>query len=165
MKISMIAAMSTGRVIGKDNDLPWKLPADLKYFMNTTSGHHIIMGRKNYDSIGRPLPRRTNIIMSRQEKLKVPGCIVVHSLKEALALAEFNGEKEAFIIGGEQIYRLGLPLADRIYLTHVNIDIEGDTYFPEFDLADWKETSRKHYEADEKNAFDHDYVVYDRATR
>jgi dihydrofolate reductase len=165
MIISLIAAMASNRVIGKNNDLPWKLPDDMKYFMQTTRGHHCIMGRKNYDSLPlkfKPLPQRTNIVVTRQKNLDAPGCIVVDSIDQALKIAADHQEAETFIIGGAEIYHLGLPHAHRIYLTEIAAAVEGDTYFPEFDHTLWKETSREHHAADERHAYAFDFVVYER---
>lgn len=134
-RISLIVAMSQNRVIGRDNQLPWKLSADLKRFKALTMGHALIMGRKTYDSIGRPLPGRTNIVVTRNPSLAIPGVTVVHGLREAMAQA--SGD-EVFVIGGEQIFKETLPRADSIYLTVIEADYEGDTFFPP--LADnvWK---------------------------
>jgi dihydrofolate reductase len=165
MTISLIAALSRNRVIGRNNDLPWHLPDDMKYFMQTTKGHNVIMGRKNYDSIPekfRPLPNRTNIVVTRQAGLKLPNCVVVHSLEEAVAIAREAGERELFIIGGAAIYQLGMPLANRLYLTEIDATIDGDTYFPDFQKSLWKEVSRQHHPADERHAFPFDFVIYER---
>ena len=163
MIISLIAALAQNRVIGKNNALPWHLPDDMKYFMQTTSGHHVIMGRKNYDSIPekfRPLPNRTNIVVTRQPQFKAPGCTLVHSIEEALEIAGQHGEDEAFIIGGAEIYHNGFEMADRLYLTEIHASIDGDTYFPEFNKANWKEISRKHHPTDERHRYPFDFVVY-----
>ncbi|MBL7852217.1 MAG: dihydrofolate reductase [Cyclobacteriaceae bacterium] len=165
MTISLIAALSRNHVIGRNNDLPWHLPDDMKYFMQTTKGHHVIMGRKNYDSIPekfRPLPNRTNIVVTRQAGLKLPHCTVVHSLEEGVAIARQAGEPELFIIGGAAIYQLGMPLANRLYLTEIDATLAGDTYFPPFEKREWKEVSRKHHPADERHAFPFDFVIYER---
>ena len=165
MIISLIAALSKNRVIGKNNDLPWHLPDDMKYFMQTTKGHHVILGRKNYDSLPekfRPLPNRTNIVVTHQKDFKAIGCIVVHSIQDALELAKKNNEPEDFIIGGAEIYKLGLPTASRLYLTEIASKIDGDTFFPEFKYQDWNETSRVHHPADERHAHSFDFVVYER---
>jgi dihydrofolate reductase len=164
MIISQIAALARNHVIGKNNDLPWKLPDDMKFFMETTKGHHVVMGRKNYDSLkGRfkPLPDRTNIVVTRQHQFEAPGCHVVHAVPDALAIARRNNEREAFVIGGAEIYRLTLPFAHRLYLTEIDAEIEGDTYFPDFDKNQWKEISRKHHPADERHRFAFDFVVYE----
>lgn len=165
MRVSMIAAVARNLTIGKDNDLPWKLPDDMKFFMNTTKGHYVIMGRRNYDSLHekfRPLPNRTNIVVTRQRDFKAPGCVVTHNVNDALALARNGNETEAFVIGGAEIYKLALPDADRLYLTEIEAAVEGDTFFPSFSKHDWKETSRTHHAADEKHKFAFDFVIYDR---
>jgi dihydrofolate reductase len=166
--ISSLAAVSQNFVIGKDNDLPWHLPDDMKFFMQTSKGHHCIMGRKNYDSIPdkfRPLPNRTNIVVTRQKNFKAPGCIVVNSLDKALDIARQNGETEAFIIGGAEIYKLGMEVTQRMYLTEIDATIDGDTYFPEVKKEEWKETKRIHHAADEKHAYAFDFVVYERTNK
>lgn len=165
MIVSLIAALAQNRTIGKNNDLPWHLPDDMKFFMETTSGHHVIMGRKNYDSIPqkfRPLPKRTNIVVTRQNNFQAPGCIVVNSIVDGLALAKSNNEPEVFIIGGAEIYKQSMPEANRLYLTEIKAAIEGDTFFPEFDKKNWKETMRKPHAADERHAHAFDFVIYER---
>ncbi len=165
MIISLIAALSKNRVIGKNNDLPWHLPDDMKYFMQTTKGHPVIMGRKNYDSIPekfRPLPYRTNIVVTRQKSFSAPGCAVVNSIEAGLEIAESTHEKEVFIIGGSEIYDQGFPLATRLYLTEIHATLEGDTYFPEFNKNQWKEVSRTHHLSDERHKFPFDFVVFER---
>ncbi|MBK5279043.1 MAG: dihydrofolate reductase [Bacteroidia bacterium] len=165
MVISLIAALSKNRVIGKDNDLPWHLPDDMKYFMQTTKGRHVIMGRKNYDSIPekfRPLPNRTNIIVTHQKDFKAANCIVVHSIEEGIELAKKNNEQETFIIGGAEIYKLGLPISQRLYLTEIDAVIEGDTFFPEFKKQNLEEKSRAHHSSDTRHAHAFDFVVYER---
>ena len=164
MIISLIAALSKNRVIGKNNDLPWHLPDDMKYFMQTTKGHHVIMGRKNYDSIPekfRPLPNRTNIVVTHQKNFKADNCTIVHSVEEGIELAKKNKEQEAFIIGGAEIYKLGFPISQRLYLTEIDAVIEGDTFFPEFKRQNWEETSRVHHQADARHAYSFDFVVYE----
>src|SRR6185369_7714358 len=144
MTISMIAALARNGVIGKANDLPWHLPDDMKFFMQTTKGHHVIMGRKNYESLPekfRPLPNRINIVVTRQKDFHAPGCKVVHSLEEAIELVKSSSETEVFNIGGAEIFTQGLSMADRLYLTEIDTILEGDTYFPEIDKSIWKETS------------------------
>lgn len=166
MIISLIAALTENRVIGKNNDLPWHLPDDMKYFMQTTKGHHVIMGRKNYDSIPekfRPLPNRTNIVVTRQNDFRAPGCIVVNSIERGLEIAKNNQEREVFIIGGADIYRQGFGKTDKLYLTEIKTTLEGDTYFPEFDKTDWRESSRVHHPTDERHAHAFDFVVYTRS--
>jgi dihydrofolate reductase len=167
MIISHIAAMAENRVIGKNNDLPWKLPDDMKFFMNTTKGHHVIMGRKNYDSLHekfKPLPNRTNIVVTRQLKFEAPGCTVVNSIDDAVAIARKNNESEAFVIGGAEIYQLSLPMTNRIYLTEIHSVIEGDTFYPEFNKREWKEVSRTPHAADDRHKYAFDFVIYERVS-
>ncbi|WP_425391030.1 dihydrofolate reductase [Ekhidna sp.] len=163
MIISMIAAMGSNRVIGKDNDIPWHLPDDFKFFKNTTKGHHVIMGRKNWESLPhsfQPLPERPNIIITRQDDYSPEGARVVKSIDEALEIAEKNNESEAFIIGGGEIYRMGLDYADCIYLTEINGVFDGQVTFPEFDKSVWQEVSREHHPVDERHKYSFDFVVY-----
>ncbi len=165
MTISLIAALSQNLIIGKNNDLPWHLPDDMKYFMQTTRGHHVIMGRKNYDSIPkkfRPLPDRINMVVTRQKNFSASGCLVFHDIDSAIDFAKESGETELFIIGGAEIYTICLPLAQRLYLTEINASIEGDTYFPSFSKEEWKEISRIKHSADEKHKYSFNYVIYER---
>ncbi len=162
MMISQIVAVAENNVIGKDNDLIWRLPADLKYFKKTTSGHHILMGRKNYESIGKPLPNRTSVIITRNKDYKAEGCIVVNSITEALEVAKANGETEAFIIGGGEIYKSSMDKTDKIYYTEVHESFDGDTFYPELDKGKWKEISRETHSKDEKNPYDYSFVVYEK---
>ena len=162
MTISAIVATAKNNVIGKDNNIPWYLPADLKYFKRTTLGHHIIMGRKSFISIGRPLPKRTNIIITRDPFFMASGCIVVHSLKEAIDIAKENGEEEIFIIGGGQIYEQAMPLVNRIYLTEVNAEVDGEIYFPKINKQEWHEIKREANEPDEKNEYAYSFVILER---
>ncbi|WP_435104215.1 dihydrofolate reductase [Arhodomonas sp. AD133] len=148
--ITLIAAMTENRVIGRDGRLPWRLPADMRHFVATTRGKPVIMGRRNYADIGRPLPKRHNIVLTRNMDFQAPGCTVVHDLEAALAAA--GDAPEVMVIGGEQIYRLFLPRAHRIELTVIATRLDGDTFFPE--LGDeWRETARDHHPADEQNAW------------
>jgi len=166
MTISLIAALAENRVIGKNNDLPWRLPDDMKFFMETTKGHYVIMGRKNYDSLldkYKPLPNRTNIVVTRQKDLQAPGCVVVNSVEKGLEIARQNNEQEVFVIGGAEIYKIALPDADRLYLTEIQAQVEGDTYFPEFSKQEWKEVSRKSHPADARHPFSFDFVIYEKA--
>ena len=165
MKISAIAAMANNRVIGHQNDIPWNMPRDMKFFMRTTTGHHIIMGRKNYESIGKPLPKRTNVVITRNPYYISTGCVIVHSLEDALNVAFENGEEEAFIIGGGVIYELAMDYVDKIYLTEIDVDVEGDVFFPEFDLSEWDEVSSEFFPADERNSADMVFKVYERKKR
>lgn len=165
MIISAIAALSRNRVIGKNNDLPWRLPDDMKFFMETTKGHHVIMGRKNYDSLHpkfKPLPHRTNIVITRQQNFSAPGCIILHAVEPGIEIARKNSETECFIIGGAEIYKLAMPYTTRLYLTEIDADIDGDTFFPEIDLAQWKEVDRKYHPSDQKHAYAFNIVTYDR---
>ncbi len=165
MKVSLVAAVAANGVIGKDNDLPWRLPDDMKFFMGKTKGHHVILGRKNYESLPakfKPLPERTNIVVTRQKDYEADGCIVVHRFEDALAYAKKNGEHEVMVVGGSDIYKLSLPFADYLYLTEVQAAVDGDVYFPKFDRAVWQEISRKHHPADERHKFAFDFVVYER---
>ncbi len=161
----MISAMSENRVIGKDNDLPWHLPDDFKFFKETTKGHIVVLGRKNYESLPhkfRPLPDRTNAILTRNKGYNADGAIIFHTLADIFEYAKKNNEDELFIIGGGEIYKMGLEFCNRIYLTEIDAIIEGDTFFPEFDKSIWKETSRKHHPADERHKFDFDFVIYEK---
>ena len=165
MKISLVAAVAENYVIGINNRLPWHLPDDMKFFMATTKGHHVILGRKNYESLPekfKPLPNRSNVVVTRQKDFKAHGCLVVHSIEDAFKIAEENKESEAMVIGGSDIYTLALPYAHCLYLTEINAKIDGDVYFPEFDKSEWTEVSRVHHTQDERHAFSFDFVVYDR---
>jgi dihydrofolate reductase len=167
VRVSLIVAMASNRCIGMNNELPWRLPEDLKYFKQVTSGKAIIMGRATYDSLGRPLPNRTNIVMTRDANWEGPiGTRVVHSLEAALALAEAvavsNYQDEVVVIGGAQIYAQLLPQVDRLYITEVHTVVAGDAFFPELNAADWQEISRRSC-ADESSGIGYDFVVYDRA--
>lgn len=161
-RLSIIAAMAQNRVIGIDNTLPWRLPADLAHFKALTMGHHMIMGRKTYESLGKPLPGRTSVVVTRDAAFRAPGCVLVHSLGEALAACE--GDAEAFFIGGADLYRQALEVAWRMYLTEVKIVVEGDAWFPEFDRDVWREAARTRCQADERNPHDYDFVIFDRKT-
>ncbi len=158
--LSMIAAAAENNAIGKDNKLLWHLPDDLKFFKNTTKGHHVIAGRKTFESQGRPLPNRTNIIITKNTNYRAEGCIVVHSLEEALKIAE--KDPEPFIIGGETIYKMAMPLAEKIYLTRVHTEKEADTFFPEINMEEWEEKSRIYHEKDEKHQYPFSIIVYER---
>lgn len=159
-KLSLIVAIARNGVIGRDNDLPWRLPADLQLFKRTTSGHAIILGRKNYESIGRPLPDRTNIVITRDKNYKAEGCLVANSIEEAIMLA--GDDEEIFIIGGAQIYAQALDRVERMYITEVDTDVEGDVLFPEYDKSQWRECSRETHPADEQNDYAFDFVVLER---
>jgi dihydrofolate reductase len=156
MKISLIAAVALNGVIGRNNDLPWRIRDDTRFFMHKTLGHHVITGRKNYEAMGRALPRRPNIVISRRAGF-VAECPVVTSLDAALALARDAGETEAFVIGGAQIYAEALPLADVFYRTRVLADVPGDVFFPPFDEREWDIRFESEHAADERN--EHPFVI------
>lgn len=158
--VSVIAAMAKNRVIGADNAIPWHLPNELRLFKTVTMGHHIIMGRRTFESINRLLPGRTTVIVTRQPGYQVSGAMVAHCLKEAIALC--GGDREIFVIGGGELYKSALPLADRIYLTTVDAEPAGDTFMPEFDLREWRETSSRSYPADDRHRHAYHFAVYDR---
>lgn len=159
--ISIIVAIAKNGIIGKGNELPWNLPADLEYFKNTTKGHPVIMGARTHFSIGMILPGRKNIVLSDDPNLKLmDGAIMAESFEKAFELA--SESNEAFIIGGANVYRQGLNYADRLYITEVNGEPEGDIYFPEFDKNQWKETQRIKRGRDEKNKYALDFVIYEK---
>ena len=162
MTVSLIVAVSSNGIIGRDGGLPWHLPADLKHFKSTTMGHHLIIGRRTWEEVGKPLPGRTMVVVTRSRHFAPEGPEVVRSVEQALELA--RADDEPFIGGGSQIYRIALArdLVDRIYLTRVHAEIEGDKVFPDFDLEEWELVSEAHHEADEKNEFDHSFLVYER---
>jgi len=162
MKISIIAAMSRNRVIGINNTLPWHLPADLKHFKSITMGKAIVMGRKTFESIGRPLPGRTNIIITRNTGFQAEGCTVLHSIEDAL---DFSAKQdEIMIIGGASFYEQILPRADRIYLTLIDENFEGDALFPKYNQSDWQETEHIKHMPDEKNKYQYSFIVLNRKT-
>ncbi|GAB4380330.1 MAG: type 3 dihydrofolate reductase [Salibacteraceae bacterium] len=165
MIISLIAAISKNHVIGRDGDLPWHLPRDLRFFSDTTRGHHVLMGRKNFDTIPdkyRPLPNRTNLVVTRSNDFHPPGVHVFHSIDDAINHARNRGERELFIIGGGEIYRQCIDLADRLYITHVDAEIEGDTYFPEFDESDWQKELLLSQPVDDVHKFPFKTYLYSR---
>jgi len=161
MRISLIVAMSEDQVIGNQGQLPWHLSADLKRFKKLTMGHHIIMGRKTFESIGRLLPGRTSIVITRQSHYDAHGALIASDLDRALQLADDG--TEVFIIGGAEIYRQAIDRVDRLYLTRVHAKIDGDTYFTGLEPHDWKQIEQTHHKADNKNDFDHTFEVLDRA--
>ena len=166
MKVSLIVAVAENGVIGKDNDLVWHLPKDIRFFKETTMGHYVIMGRKNFESIPhkyRPLPNRINIVITRQSEYNAEGCIIVDSVEAALKIAKNNGDIEPFIIGGGQIYKIALEenLVDKIYLTKVHHSFDGDTFFPELS-SDWKETNKTENKADEKHKYNYDFITLEK---
>ncbi|MEM8907322.1 MAG: dihydrofolate reductase [Bacteroidota bacterium] len=162
MIVSAIVATAKNNVIGNNNDIPWYLPADLKYFKKTTLNHHVIMGRKCFDSIGRPLPKRSNVIVTRNPFFMASNCLIANSVEEALSIAEANGEEEAFIIGGGQIYELSLPYLDRLYLTEVDLEVEGDIFFPQLDFERWVLSVEESHLADEKNEHNYTFKIFNR---
>lgn len=159
--IALIAAMAHHRVLGKDNKMPWHLPADLAYFKKVTFGKPIVMGRKTFDSLGRPLPGRRNIVITRQKNLSIPGVECLNSLEQALDL--LKNEAEIMIIGGATIFEQALPIADELYLTYIDLDCEGDTFFPEFNEQDFIIASQEAHKRDEKNKFDYQFLHLTRA--
>jgi dihydrofolate reductase len=166
MKLSLIVAVSENQVIGKDNDLVWHLPADMKYFKEKTTGHCIITGRKNYESIPakfRPLPNRTNIVITRQKDYQAPGAIITDSLEKAVALSQELEKEETFIIGGGEIFKQSIKLVEKIYLTRVHAPFEGDVFFPELNYNEWKESFRQDCIADDKNPHPYSFIVLERA--
>ena len=160
MTVSIIVAIGENNAIGKDNQLLWHLPADLRHFKNKTSGHTIIMGRKTFDSVGKPLPNRRNIVVTRQD-IKIEGCEVVKSIDDALDLC--RDEEEVFIGGGAEIYKLAMPKTDRIYLTIVHQEFDADTFFPKIDFSEWLETSHEDHEADQKNKIPYSFLTLEKA--
>ena len=164
MTISIICAATDNLVIGKDGDMPWHMPNDLKFFKRTTLGHHIIMGRKTFDAFGngKPLPKRTNVVVTRNKNLKIEGVRVVHSLEEGIAIARNDGDEECFIIGGEQIYRLGMPYANRVYLTRIHTQLVGDTFFPELDTEVWEQIYIDKHPADERHKYAYSFTTWHR---
>lgn len=163
MTISCIVAIAKNNVIGKDNNIPWYLPADLQYFKKQTSHHHILMGRNCYESIGKPLPNRTNIIITRDPFFISSNCIVCNTIEDGLGIAFDNGENELFIIGGGTIYDQTADIWDRIYLTEVDTEVEGDVFFPEIDYNQWKLISSEAHSKEGKNQFDYVFKVYERS--
>ncbi len=166
MKKSIIVAMAENRVIGRNNKLPWYLPNDLKYFKAITMGKPVIMGRKTFESIGKPLPGRTNIVITRNQEWQHSGVTVVHNLNDAFIKAEatavIDGVDEVMIIGGDQIYQTSLDLADRIYLTQVHAEVDGDAWFAAVDWGQWHEAAREDFKAADPNPYDYSFIVYDR---
>ena len=165
MTISAIVAQARGRAIGRDNQIPWHLPADLAWFKKCTLGHHIVMGRKCFESIGRPLPRRTNVVITRDPGFDAPGTIVVRSVEEAIETCRAGGENEAFIIGGGQIYLQTMRFWDKIYLTDVELEVpDADVFFPKTDPADWRQVFFEKHAADEKNPAPFTFRILEKIT-
>jgi len=157
---TIVVAISENHVIGKDNKLLWYMPNDLKHFKEITTGHPVIMGRKTYDSVGKPLPNRRNIIITRK-KITIEGCEVVNSIEEAFLLC--TDEPEVFIVGGAEIYRQSINLTDRIYLTIIHKEFEGDSFFPEISKKEWKEVFREDHQPDHKNTLPYSFITLERA--
>jgi len=162
MIISQIVAVSLNHVIGVNNGLPWKMPTDMAYFKTKTLGHHIVMGRRNYEAEGKALPDRVNIVLTRNHEYQIPDGIVVHKMEEAIEFARKSGEKELFIVGGAKIYKLAMPFTHRIYLTRIHTEIKGDTFYPEPDWSEWEEISKTCHKKDRHNPFDYDFIVFER---
>lgn len=158
-KIALIWAMDENRLIGKDNAIPWRLPAEQAYFKQTTMGHAVVMGRLTYESIGRPLPGRSNYVLSRNATYQAPGCTVVSDLTP---IFEKHAGEEIFIMGGSQVYAMMLPMADRLYVTRIQHAFEGDSYFPVYDESEWVLTARTPGIRDEKNPHDYTFECYER---
>jgi dihydrofolate reductase len=161
-RISIIVAMDENGLIGAGNQLPWRLPNDLKFFKRTTMGKPVLMGRKTWESLGKPLPGRQNLVMSRHPDFHPEGAKIVRTLEGALRLAEADGFEEIMVIGGAQVYALVLPRADRIYLTRVHAHLQGDTWFPALDWNEWRRESSEPQPADEKNAYPHSFELWRR---
>ena len=159
MIVSIIAAMDKERGIGVNNKLPWRLSADLKRFRELTMGHHIIVGRKTFESIGKPLPGRQMIVVTRDRSYEAEGCEVVHSIEDAMKLSRDRGESEVFICGGAEIYAQSIEVADRMYLTLVDAEVAADTFFPEFDVREWSERESVYQPADEKNQYSFTFKI------
>lgn len=159
--ISLMWAMDNNRVIGYNNQLPWHLPEDLKFFKRTTMGHPIAMGRKTWDSIGRPLPGRENIVITRNPEFTCEGCTVLNTIDELIEYSR-QKEEEIFVIGGAEIFKLILPDADKLYLTRIYDEFEGDTFFPELNMEEWSMLSKEKGIKDEKNPYDYEFMIYER---
>lgn len=162
MRVSLIAALAENGVIGCDNRLPWRLPADLQHFKQLTMGKPLVMGRKTRESIGRTLPGRMNIVVTRDPRFQVAGCVVVHGIGQALQAAADAGADEVMIMGGAELYAQVLARVDRLYLTEVKARVEGNIRFPDFDRRNWREVAREPHSADARNEYDYDFVVLDR---
>lgn len=160
MNLSIIVAFDRNRLIGKNNLLPWHLPADLKHFRTLTMGHHMIMGRRTFESIGKPLPGRVSVVITRQKGLEIPGCIVVNNFDEAIKSC--GTQEEVFIIGGAEIFKCTMPVASKLYVTQIDHAFEGDTWFPEISSSEWRQISAEFHPADEKNPWPYSFITYTR---
>lgn len=156
--ISIIVAMASNHIIGADNTMPWRCPEDLKYFKSLTMGHHMIMGRKTFDSIGKPLPGRVSVIVTRNRDLKIEGCIMAHSLDDAITACK--DDDEIFIVGGAELYALALPVVNKLYITEIQQEFDGDTYFPEFDKTKWREVAREERHQGVPQPLSYHFVTY-----
>jgi dihydrofolate reductase len=157
-RLSIIVAMAQNRTIGINNTLPWRCPEDLKRFKALTMGHHMIMGRKTFDSIGKPLPGRTTMVVTRNRKLQISGCVMAYSLEKAIAACA--GDEEIFIVGGAELYRQAMPLVDMLYITEIRQDVEGDAHFPEFDKTEWREVAREERYQEMPQPLGYHFVTY-----
>ena len=161
MSLALIVAMSSNRTIGINNTLPWRCPEDLKHFKALTMGHHMVMGRKTFYSIGKPLPGRTTVVISRNTSLKIDGCLIAHSVAQAIELC--GGDSEIFVVGGAEIYAQTLPLADTLYITEIQQEVLGDAHFPDLDKSVWQETKREPRSQDLPQPLHYHFVTYQRA--
>jgi dihydrofolate reductase len=159
-RISILVAMAQNRTIGINNTLPWRCPEDLKRFKALTMGHHMVMGRKTFDSIGKPLPGRTTVVVTRNRDLKIEGCVIAHSLQEAIAACK--QDEEIFIVGGAELYAQALPLAHTLYITEIRQEVAGDAHFPQFDRTHWQEISREQRSQETPQPLEFDFVTYRR---
>jgi dihydrofolate reductase len=162
-KISIIVAMAQNRTIGIKNTLPWRCPEDLKHFKTLTMGHHMIMGRKTFDSIGKPLPGRTTVVITRNHSLKLDGCLIAHSMHEAIAACA--GDDEVFIVGGAELYSQAIPLAETLYITEIQQNIDGDAHFPSFDINKWQEIERIKQHQTMPQPLSYHFVTYKRLNK
>lgn len=158
MSTSLIVAMARNRTIGVNNTLPWRCPEDLKHFKALTMGHHMIMGRKTFDSIGKPLPGRTTVVVTRDKNLKIEGCLIAHSLHDAIKACD--GDTEIFIVGGADVYAQSLLLANTLYITEIQQDVEGDAHFPAFDKSEWTEIAREVHSQETPQVLNYHFVTY-----
>ena len=165
MELAIVVAVAENNVIGKNNQLVWHMPQDLKHFKSITMGFPIIMGRKTYESIGKPLPGRTSIVITRQPDYYANGCIVVRSIQDAIRQAKMQNKEKAFVIGGAEIYRQATDVCDTMFLTRIRHSFEGDTFFPEIDPNKWIETEKESYPADDKNLYPFDFITLKRTNR
>ena len=159
-RISILVAMAANRTIGINNTLPWRCPEDLRHFRALTMGHHIIMGRKTYESIGKPLPGRTTVVVTRNRELEIEGCIIAHSLQEAIGACA--GDEEVFIVGGAELYAQALPIADVLYITEILAEVQGDAFFPEFDRNQWSAAAREEHRQETPHPLEFHFVTYRR---